>query len=176
MDVTQKELAKILGITARRVRMLNQEEGMFAKEGEKRKYTLEKCVQEYIDFKVNGEAARTSAAGRNKEREQAEHEAIKKEISKLKLRRLKGQLHEAADVERFLTDMLVSFRNKLMELPQKTAPLVIGEKDTNSVIGLLEKGILDALAELSEYDPQLIDRECGEVLFDNEDEDIGDDE
>lgn len=170
MDVTQKELAKILGITARRVRMLNQEEGLFAKEGEKRKYTLEKCVQEYISFKVNGEATKTSAAGRNKEREQAEHEAIKKEISKLKLRRLKGQLHEAADVERFVTDMLIAFRNKLMELPQTTAPLIVGEKDVNVIIGLLEKKVLDALTELMEYDPLEIDKDFEEDLFEEEEE------
>lgn len=171
MEVTQKELAKILGITARRVRMLNQDEGLFQKEGEKRKYNLEKCVQEYIDFKVNGEATRTSAAAKNKDKEQAEHEAIKKEISKLKLKRLRGQLHEAADVERFLTDMLIAFKNRLMTVPQKAAALIVGEKDINVIINLLETEVLATLNELSEYDPVGIDGEYMENMFEDEGED-----
>ena len=73
---------------------------------------LEKCVQEYINFKINAEMGRRTSI--TKEEVQAEHEEIKKQISALKLRRLRRELHEASDVEAFLTDMLIKFRNRII--------------------------------------------------------------
>ncbi len=86
MNVNQKELATILGITSRRVRQL-REEGFFSFAENGKKYSLEKCVQEYIEYKVKAET--NSGTSIDVEREKAEHEQIKKNISKLKLRKLK---------------------------------------------------------------------------------------
>lgn len=166
MDVNQKELAAILGITDRRVRQLREEFGLFEKsltQGKKTKnYCLEKCVPEYINYKLEAEAQQGTTFV--KEKEQAEHEQIKKKISILKLRRLKRELHEADDVEEFLTDMLIKFKNRLLSIPQKVAPLVMSEDDINAVIGTLEKEIFEALDELSEYDPLKIDKESSDVI------------
>ena len=97
MDVNQKELAAILGITDRRVRQLKNEFGLFSKglssEKKQKNYVLEKCVPEYINYKLEAEVQQ--GTGYNKEKEQAEHEQIKKKISILKLRKLKRELHEA---------------------------------------------------------------------------------
>lgn len=173
MDVNQKELAAILGITDRRVRQLRDEFGLFDKGLTPRKktknYCLEKCVPEYINYKLEVEAQQ----GTNviKEKEQAEHEQIKKKISILKLRKLRRELHEADDVEEFLTDMLMNFKNRLLSVPQKVAPLVIGEDDINKVLDILEKEIFESLEELSEYDPLKIDKESHFLI-----EDVGDEE
>ena len=92
MDVNQKELAAILGITDRRVRQLKNEFGLFSKglsSEKKTKKTMfwKKCVPEYINYKLEAEVQQ--GTGYNKEKEQAEHEQIKKKISILKLRKLK---------------------------------------------------------------------------------------
>ena len=83
MDVNQKELAAILGITDRRVRQLKNEFGLFSKglssEKKQKNYVLEKCVPEYINYKLEAEVQQ--GTGYNKEKEQAEHEQIKKKIS-----------------------------------------------------------------------------------------------
>lgn len=137
-------------------------------------YCLEKCVPEYINYKLEAEAQQGTTF--IKEKEQAEHEQIKKKISILKLRRLKRELHEADDVEEFLTDMLMNFKNRLLSIPQKVAPLVISEEDINVVIGVLEKEIFEALDELSEYDPLKIDKESSAVvnaLEEDDEEDEG---
>lgn len=161
MDVNQKELAAILGISDRRVRQLKNEFGLFAKgmsEGKRQKnYCLEKCVPEYINYKLEAELQQGTTY--NKEKEQAEHEQIKKKISALKLRRLKRELHEAADVEEFLTRMLMNFKNRLLSIPQKAAPLIVSEDDVNVVLRIIEKEIYQALDELSEYDPLEIDKD-----------------
>lgn len=172
MDVNQKELAAILGVSDRRIRQLKQEFGLFEKgmtEGKSKKnYCLEKCVPEYINYKVESEMPQGTSY--NREKEQAEHEQIKKKISMLKLRKLRRELHEASDVEEFLTDMLISFKNKLVNLPQKTAPLVTGEDDINVVTKILEKEVLQALDELSEYDPYKIDKDTVTQLLEEEED------
>ena len=172
MDVNQKELAAILGITDRRVRQLKSEFGLFsgnAAEGKGiKKYCLERCVPEYINYKLETEAPQGTF---NKEKEQAEHEQIKKKISILKLRRLKRELHEADDVEEFLTNMLVDFKNRLLSVPHKVAPLVVSEDDVNVILGILEKEIFQTLEELSEYDPLKIDKESILQMMGDEDED-----
>lgn len=175
MDVNQKELAAILGITDRRIRQLRNEYGLFANAltaGKKSKnYCLEKCVPEYINYKMETEAQQGTTFV--KEKEQAEHEQIKKKISILRLRKLRRELHEADDVEEFLTDMLVNFKNRLVTIPQKIAPLVMSEDDINVVINIIEKEIFEALDELSEYDPLKVDKVSSSVmdeLLEGEDE------
>ncbi len=179
MEVNQKELAEALGLSARRVRELTREYGLFesgrAGDGTRKKYILSRCVKEYIDYKVEAEAP----GGTNliKEKEQAEHEQIKKKISILKLRKLKRELHEAEDVENFLTDMLIDFKNYLTAIPAKVAPLVQGEDDVNQIVSILEKEIYAALDELSEYDPLAIDHEKTIVDYEDlEDDEEGDEE
>lgn len=166
--VNQKELAQCLGISTRQVRNLKAE-GMFQTVNKNRGYVLEACVQEYINFKVNAETGRGASA--SIEKIKASHEEIKKDISALKLRRLRRELHEAADVEAFLSDMLTRFKNRLLSLPAKLAMQVAGEKDVNAVMQALTKGFREALDELSEYDPDRID---GDGAKEIEAEDEGD--
>lgn len=172
MEVNQKEFAKIIGITDRRVRMLRDEYGLFENgraEGKKKNYILEICVPEYINYRLEAEAKQGTIV--LKEKEQAEHERIKKQISTLKLRKLKHELHEAKDVEEFLTNMLVDFKVRMLAIPQKVAPLVISEEDTNKIVDILEKEVFGALEQLSEYDPMKIDKERETVMFEEDDDD-----
>lgn len=158
MTVNQKELAQCLGISARRIRQL-QEEGLFKSNQEQRGYSLEKCVREYIDYKVTAETGRRTSI--SKEAVQAEHEEVKKQISLLKLRKLRRELHAAADVEFYLTDMLTRFKNRLLSLAPKMALEVSGESDVNEIIESIKQNLLNALEELTEYSPDEIDRSAG---------------
>lgn len=154
MIVNQKELAQCLGISSRRVRQL-REEGLFKLSHEGLGYGLEKSIQEYIEYKVNAETGRRASI--SKEEVQAEHEEVKKQISLLKLRKLRRELHEAADVEAFLSDMLIRFKNRLLSLPSKLAMQVMGEEDINAVILIIKRELNLVLEELSAYDPDEID-------------------
>ena len=161
MDVTLKALSGILGISGRQIGRLRAEQGILEPvsstgRGGKKLYRLEQCVPQYINFKVAG--VTEGGGGLIREREQAEHERIKKKISEIKLRRLKRELHESTDVEEFLTNMLVAFRARLITIPQKLAPLVIAEADVNHVRDMIESEIFQAIDELAEYDPLKIDK------------------
>lgn len=172
MIVNQKQLAQCLGISSRQVRNLKAE-GMFQPIENGKGYSLENCIQEFINYKIQAEMGRRASI--SKEAIQAEHEEVKKQISLLRLRKLRRELHEAADVEAFLSDMLARFKNRLLSLPPKMAMQISGEKDVNKIIQSLLSGIAEALEELSEYDPDEIDgQKAGtyeEMLEDEEDED-----
>ena len=83
MEVNQKELAEILGLTDRRIRQLIKDFGLFSafEAGGKRqkRYNLEKCVQEYISYKVSEETG--MGTSQTKEEEQTRHEEIKIKIT-----------------------------------------------------------------------------------------------
>lgn len=172
MEVTQKMLAECLGISPRQVRNLKTA-GLFQLLAGEKKYNLEKCIQEYIQYKVNDETGRHTIV--DKERVAAEHEEVKRKISLLKLRKLRRELHEAADVESYLTNMLLAFRNRLEALPQKAAMQIAGVTDMNEVIAILAKIVSEALNELAGYDPDEIDGQKAGT-YEEDMEDIEEDE
>ena len=108
----------------------------------------------------------------SKEEVQAEHEEVKKQISLLKLRRLRRELHEASDVEAFLTDMLLRFKNRLLSVPSRLAMQIAGESDINEIIQIIKKELGAVLEELSEYDPDEIDGGSAGEDYDPEEDDL----
>lgn len=163
MEVTQKELARILGISDRRIRQLG-EEGFFTRSDDTKKYNLTRCVQEYIRYKVEAETGDTKSVDYDKER--AKHEKTKGEIAKLRLRKLRGELHEAADVEAAVGGMLVDFRSRVLALPSKLAPRLLGMIDPNEVMEVLKTELRGTLEALAEYDPAAYQEVIG---FEDED-------
>lgn len=166
-EVNQKTLAAALGISSRQVRNL-REQGMFEFVPGTKKYDLTECVSEYIEFKVKAEVG--SGTSIIKEKEQAEHERLKKEITKIKLRKLRKEVHEAADVEAFLNGMLLNFRARLLSVPGKVAPQILGLSDINAIIKILDDEMVQTLEELSEYDPDIVNGENGTDIIDDEDD------
>lgn len=166
-EVNQKTLAAALGISSRQVRNL-REQGMFEFVPGTKKYDLTECVSEYIEFKVKAEVG--SGTSIIKEKEQAEHERLKKEITKIKLRKLRKEVHEAADVEAFLNGMLLNFRARLLSVPGKVAPQILGLSDINAIIKILDDEMIQTLEELSEYDPDIVNGENGTDIIDDEDD------
>lgn len=168
-EVNQKTLAAALGISARQIRNL-REQGMFEFVPGTKKYDLTKCVSEYVEFKIKAETGRGTTL--NKEKEQAEHERLKKEITKIKLRILRKEVHEARDVEEFLNGMLLNFRARLLAVPTKCAPLVLNKKDVNDIINILNSEMIETLSALSEYDPDLINNLGDSYDFAEEDDEF----
>lgn len=167
MELTQKQLAEIIGITARQVRNL-KEQGLFELAEGSKKYNAAKCVQEYLAFKIKAETGKGTTVVR--EKEQAEHEKLKKEITKIKLRKLRAEVHEATDVERYWSDMLQHFRNYMLSIPSKIAPKILDESDINKIIQEITEEVLAALDTLSEYDPDEINGDDETYLDDAENE------
>lgn len=173
MTVNQKELAECLGVSPRNIRDISRDFGIFEK-NESGKYELSTCVKEYIEYKLDLDSSR--AKGLNLEALKARHEEIKIQMSLEKLREYKAETHRSEDVEEFLSNMLVSFKNKLSTLPSKLAMEIMGETDTNVAIKKVEEEIDIALNELSGYDPNKISRKRKNIDFNEDDlEEVEDD-
>lgn len=150
MEVNQKDLALILGLSDRRIRELNTA-GVFARPAKGQKYDLGMCVKAYIEYKVKAEVGRDGNAGYEEARER--HENAKARIAELRYRRMLGELHAASDIQNIVGDMLVAFREKVLSLPTRLAARVVGVSDTVEAASVLRAGLREALEELSEYDP-----------------------
>ena len=166
MTVNQKELAECLGVSPRNIRDISRDFGIFEK-NESGKYELSTCVKEYIEYKLDLDSSR--AKGLNLEALKARHEEIKIQISLEKLREYKAETHKSEDVEEFLSNMLVNFKNKLSTLPSKLAMEIMGETDTNVAIKKVEEEIDIALNELSGYDPNKISRKRKNIDLNEDD-------
>lgn len=166
MTVNQKELAECLGVEPRTIRDLTKKCGIFER-NESGKYELSTCVKEYIEYKLDLDSSR--AKGLNLEALKARHEEIKIQMSLEKLREYKAETHRSEDVEEFLSNMLVSFKNKLSTLPSKLAMEIMGETDTNVAIKKVEEEIDIALNELSGYDPNKISRKRKSIDLNKDD-------
>ena len=67
--------------------------------------------------------------------------------------------------------MLLDFRNRLLAIPAKTAPQILGEQDINVIINLLTSEMLETIDELSEYNPDAVNGGLTDADFDiDEDE------
>lgn len=164
-------LAKIFGVTSRYVNHLAKE-GVLERRAPGR-WPLETNVIKYIEFLRSGKSDPEGQESKSKSiywEERAKHEAAKREMAELQLAKLKNQMHDAATVELVMTDMLTTFKNRLLALPQKVSPKIIGLKSIAEVNDVLASEINEALTELSDYSPCLF-AEGGEDNGDNESDD-----
>lgn len=77
------------------------------------------------------------------------------EIAELELKKIHGELVVADDVVSAWNDVLAALKAKLMSIPAKGAPIVSAESNTGVCKSVLEDLIMEALEELSNYDPKI---------------------
>ncbi|MEI2466644.1 hypothetical protein [Niallia taxi] len=170
--VTTKQLAVILGVTDSRIRQLDRA-GTITKIS-RGKYDLPFTIQQYIQHLKED----MSDDELNKNYEEALWTRAKRQKTELELQIMKGELHRSTDVKRVLNNMLASFRARILTLPSKTAPLLIAKTDINNIKAILKDASIEALTELSEYDPHVFYAESKDKLFlddDEEEDDLLDD-
>lgn len=161
-------MAELLGFTRQRINQLAKE-GVLEKQAPGR-FLLLKNMKKYLEFVRVGQAVDDEeGATAQYWEEKALHEKAKREIAELKLAKLKNQMHDAADIEIVLTNMLVTFRNRILAIPQKVAPKTIGIQNLAEIAESINTELLEALTELSEYDPAIF---AGGDEYENEDDQI----
>jgi hypothetical protein len=149
IEIRTSELAAVVGKTSRWIRQLTSE-GIL-KQISRGKYILGDAAQQYIEHIAGGKEDNTKPRYID---EKTEHERIKKEKATLELRMLQGKLHEANDVEKIMTDMILSAKSKLKALPTRLAPEL--ENESAAFIKKKLTTEIDAvLMSLSEYSPEL---------------------
>lgn len=154
ITVSSKVFSDIIGISDRRVRQLG-EEGVLVRAA-KGRYKLAESVKNYIlTLKLANDSGDIPSDNEelDLEQEKAKKERINRLIAELKLAKMKGEVHSSKDVEVVMTDMLSSFKSRLMNMPAK-ASLILTNRDTGYIKDYLTNEVLNILAELKDYNPE----------------------
>ena len=151
-EVSTKEIALILGVTARWIQQLTQD-GIFSTIGGRNRYSLAKTIQAYVKYRAAKEPSATET-----ERLEAEL-SIKKAnaiIKVLEAKELQGKMHRSEDVAAITEDFVFTIRGMMLALPGRLAVDVIHAQDPAEAAELIRKEVYAIMDELSnyQYDPQ----------------------
>lgn len=153
LTVSAAVLGNIFGVTDRRIRQM-AEEGIIVRAA-KGRYNLVDSLKNYIlslKLAVDSNDSDNPDGELNFEEEKVLHERVKRHISEMKLQTMKGELHKADDVRHVMTDMLSSFKTRMMNIPAKVAP-VLEDRDAGYIKERLTSEVTEALNELKDYNP-----------------------
>ncbi|WP_270501329.1 hypothetical protein [Clostridium butyricum] len=154
VTVSSTVLSNLFGLTTRRIRQL-ENEGVIQKIA-RGKYSLQDNIKSYItyikasaDLKEN----KTEAGKIDYDEEHALLERRKREKIELELAAMRGTMHYSEDVERVMNDMLSNFKARILALPSRAAPRLITLSTIADIQEILQNEVLDALNEMSKYNP-----------------------
>ena len=166
--VTTKVVARVLGLTERRVRGLRQE-GIISEEAPGM-FRLDKAVQDYISYLTKGDSGGNAAL--DLVRERAMLVRTKREGEEYELRLRKGELHESEEIRQVISGMIVNFRSRLLSIPAKASPVLAKKTDKAEIYRYLKELVDDALNELADFDtlfPESGSEESGSIERNSED-------
>ena len=90
------------------------------------------------------------------------------ELKAIKISELKNELHSADIVRKVMTVMLTNLKGKLLAVPNKIAPLVVGCDNLGDIQDIVLSSIEDVLLELSDYSPELFKNK--NIILEDEEE------
>ena len=154
-EVSTKELACVLGITARNIRQM-VEDGQLDKVRDGR-FRLCGTVQRYISLKSKADNSEEAAKiERAKNSAEVQLKASKAMMAKLQVDELKGTMHRAEDVAALTEDLVYTIRGALVALPGRLAVDVAAAQTPAEASEIIRKEVHKMMRELSayHYDPK----------------------
>ena len=144
-------LAEIFQVDPRRVRQMVQEGKIPRyKNGS---YKLIETLQKYHAYLEKREEEKNiNLVKKESENERLKLDKIKRQKAELEFNLLKNELHKAEDVRMLYTGMVLAFRSKMLSIPTKISPRLVGAKNVIDIQDMLGEEINRALQELSGYD------------------------
>ncbi|MCC7134120.1 MAG: hypothetical protein IT352_15790 [Gemmatimonadales bacterium] len=141
-QVSQQELAELLGISTRQVRNL-EAVGLPSRSTKGRKcYDAAAAVAWYLAYKVPVTSETMKAA-------ELRRTVAAANLAELRFRREAGELVPVADAVEVVERMLGQLRSQLVTLPQRWAPRLVGVATVPAATALLDQAVHDALTALS---------------------------
>jgi phage terminase Nu1 subunit (DNA packaging protein) len=177
VTVSSTVLANLFGLTSRRIRQL-ENEGIIKKIA-RGKYSLQENIKSYITFIKTSADLKENKTEDGKVDYDEEHallERRKREKIELELAAMRGTMHFSEDVQRVMNDMLSNFRAKVLALPSRVSPSLIGIDTIADIQEILQGEVLDVLNELSEYNPSDFYSEEYVEVIDDEDVEVNEEE
>lgn len=142
-----KTVARLLGLTERRVRQL-KDEGVLT-EQRPGYYELEQAIHQYIQYlrdrQPNDEAL-------DYYDEKAKLTKAKREGEEYDLALKRKELHQSEEIRLVMSSMLSNFKARMVAIPAKISPIAAKTKDETVIFELIKNNIDEALEELSDFD------------------------
>ena len=159
-------IAKLFGVTERRVQQLASEGIIPAAQKKPYKFDLLPTVQAYIRYlsdKANGKEQKSSdtvQAEADKLRAEADLKQSKAKIAEMQLKELEGTMHRSEDVEAMTNDLVYSVRGQIMALPGRLAMDVVQAQTAAEASAIIRSECYKILEELAgyKYDPEAYQR------------------
>lgn len=159
-------IAKLFGVTERRVQQLAQEGIIPAAQKRPYKFDLLPTVQAYIKYlsdKANGKEQKSAdnvQAEADKLRAEADLKRSKADMADMQLQELEGKMHRSEDVEAVMNDLVYTIRSMIMALPGRLAMDVVQAQTASEASALIRSECNKVLNELAEYkyDPEVYQR------------------
>ena len=151
-SVSPKVMGEFLGVSERRVRQM-AEEGTLVKSG-RGKYNLIESGKNYIAFlKANNDMKKydESQDELDADVELAKYRRVKTEKEKLTLALMQNTMHRSEDVEFVLSDMLLSFKERILIIAPKLTPILASMKNKAEIEKIISTELLEVLGELKDY-------------------------
>lgn len=142
-------IAKLFGLTERRVQQLAQE-GIIPKP-EKNQYELVGSVRSYIDY-LQQRAFGKGAVPQDTHLERARLLKAQADMAEIELAERTGSLVTVERVEADWTDMVAACRAKMLGIPTKTAYQIAHLENPQEIEKFLKRTIYEALAEMAAYE------------------------
>lgn len=149
-EILTSELAAIVGKTPQWLRQLTRD-GVLHQVG-RGKYKLDAAIQAYCEHISGGKEEEAKPRLIDYK---TEHEKAKAEKASLELEQMKGNLHEAADVERLLSDLILTTKSRLLGVPSRISTDCENES-ADVVESVVRREIETALSALAKYTPDKI--------------------
>lgn len=147
-EVTQSELALILGLTTRQIRNLEAAGMPHRAEGNRKLYPLPDAVHWYRDRAV--ESALAEAQVTDYEEAKAREMKARADRAELEVARMRGELIHVNDLEALFTAPLAQMRARLLALPGRIAGAL--PMSPVEALEIIEPIVHEFMAELSEDD------------------------
>lgn len=147
--VSRAELADELGVTERTITewVKSREDFPSRVQGKSRTFPLTRCWRWYLEYKL---AQKESPKDMDEAR--VRYETARAQIAELELEELRGNLARREDVEKAFTAIHERTRSRLVALPGKAAPALVGMKRAVDVQVALEAYIEEVIGELRDLD------------------------
>lgn len=144
-----KALGEVFGVDRKWIEDLTKR-GILEKQG-RGTYDLIKNVNLYIKHLKAKTIANDDAKSIEIEKAQEDMKLkkAKREKAELELKITKGDLVTTREVKQTYGDLVQTFRSKMLMLPVKVAPKVIGLKEMKSIQDLIQQEVYNSLTELS---------------------------
>lgn len=148
--VSTTELARVLGLSARRIQQMAQDGTV--PPATKGRFRLNDSVQRYITFitgnKISEDEQKTEKARRMAE---VSIKAAKATMAKLEASELQGKMHRSEDVRAITEDMANTLRDLLLGLPGRLAVDVTNARSAAEASVIIKEAVHEIMREMSKY-------------------------